>query len=350
MNQPEKFRLLYVPLWTIPLMLACGFLFMAIMDISVLSSPGGILYIAFLALTVGTTMLKGYEYIEYRIEGRISWLDAPVKRLALTILLQSAYLCGVLIILVLVLNLIEGVESPAVLLNIFVNAAAPGIGFTVIATFTANFLLFFRNWKQAVVREESLKRDKLALEYEALKSQVNPHFLFNSFTALSSLVYKDQDKAVEFIRQLSNVYRYVLQQKDVEVVPLAKELEFVRSVAYLYSIRHEGDLSISIDVHPSDNDCIVPISLQILLENAVKHNVVSDDYPLRVAIYRDGDDTIAVKNNYQPRETNSPSSGIGLQNINSRYQYLMGRGVEVIQTDQEFLVKVPIVRGGDRCK
>jgi sensor histidine kinase YesM len=342
MSENSKFRPFHVPLWAILLMIVCGFSFMAIIDFSVFQGWRSAVNVGVMALVIGTIIFKGYEYIEFQIERCIPWLTAPVKRLSLTILLQSLYFSAVLSMVVVVLSLMQGVLELDALLAGFYNAAVPGLIFTVVATFLANFILFFRNWKQAVIREETLKRQQLALEYETLKNQVNPHFLFNSFTALSSLVYRDQDKAVDFIRQLSNVYRYVLEQTTNEVVPLSKEMEFVSAVAYLYGIRHENDLTVTISIEPQEGECVVPISLQMLIENAVKHNQISSQTPLLIKIYRE-DNYIVVSNNTHPRLSAAPSSGIGLANISSRYQYLAGRRVEVLKSKSEFTVKLPII-------
>lgn len=308
-----------------------------------LNSVSDILLTILYSFLVGTPILKGYEYIEYRMEIQLPWLKAPVKRMVYTILLQASFMSFVLIVFLFVVHGINNAFDPKIILSNFRTAALPGIGFSILATFVANSVLFFRNWKNAAVHEEVLKREKLALEYETLKSQINPHFLFNSFTALSSLVYKDQDKAVEFIREMSNVYRYILEQKEKEVVAVKQELDFIRAVTYLYSIRHGENLIVTINVESTDDEYILPISLQMVLENAIKHNEISVQKPLTVNIFREND-SIVVRNNMQPRQTLPHSNSIGLPNISSRYMLISNRDVTVVKTSTDFTVKLPILK------
>jgi LytS/YehU family sensor histidine kinase len=316
---------------------------MVFLEREALMTLQGILITIFASIVVGTPILKGYEYIEYKMEIKLPWLKSPIKRLVYTILFQASFLSVVLIIF---LFFLYGFQSDFVedtMMSTFWAAAIPGIGFSILATLVANSVSFFVNWKNAAVQQEVLKREKLSLEYETLKSQINPHFLFNSFTALSSLVYKDQDKAVEFIRELSNVYRYVLDQKDKELVSLEQELEFVKAVAYLYSIRYENNLVVNFNVDFDKDDMVVPISLQILFENAVKHNVISEKFPLTIDIFREID-TIVVRNSIQPRTRLPQSSRIGLANISRQYQLLGAVDIEIIKDDKEFIVKIPILK------
>lgn len=346
MKNQVKFRLFYIPWWTIPLQICCGFAFMYFFEPEMLSTIKGIILTMFYTLLMGIPVMKGYEYIDYRMEIEFPWLKAPVKRMVYTMLFQSSFLSFLLIAFIVVMFGLQNNFEWTLMLTIFWKAAIAGIGFSVVATFFANSMQFFVNWKAAAVNEEVLKREKLMLEYEILKGQVNPHFLFNSFTALSSLVYKDQDKAVEFINQLSKVYRYVLEQKDKEIVSLEEELAFLNSVVYLYSIRFEQNLKVDISVDFQKDEMIVPMSLQMLFENAVKHNEISDKAPLRVDIFRENDSVI-VRNNLQLRSTKPPSSSIGLSNIGKRYNFLVNKDIEVKTDEKEFLVKIPIIRLAD---
>jgi LytS/YehU family sensor histidine kinase len=175
-----------------------------------------------------------------------------------------------------------------------------------------------------------------------LKNQVNPHFLFNSFNALSNLVYEDPDKAVKFIKQLSEVYRYVLDTRDREVVSLEEELRFLQSYIYLQKIRFAEKLTIDIQLE-NVNSQIAPLALQILVENAIKHNIVSEDDPLQVKIYPDNG-FIAVENNLQKKSMGvEPSAGVGLENICRRYEFLSDKKVEILEDTDRFLVKLPIL-------
>jgi two-component system, LytTR family, sensor kinase len=201
---------------------------------------------------------------------------------------------------------------------------------------------FFTEWRKLLVSEEELKREALALQYEALKSYVNPHFLFNSLSVLNSLVDTHPPKAKAFISRFSDVYRYVLEQRDKDLVLLAEELEFAESYIQLIKIRQGEALEVVIDV-ADRSGWVVPVSLQIVLENAFTHNEASMENPLRVTLTREGN-CLVVGNNFQPRKVVSNGSGIGLPTISRRYQQLGNYKLEVVNQDGFFRVRLPILK------
>jgi LytS/YehU family sensor histidine kinase len=203
-------------------------------------------------------------------------------------------------------------------------------------------VVFFINWKKMVLNEEALKREKLALQYESLKNQVNPHFLFNSLNVLTSLVYKDADMAARFIKQLSEVYRYVLDQKDKELVTLDDEMEFVNNFISLQKIRFDNSVAISINVPSNTKWMVIPLSIQMLVENAFKHNIASDENPLNIIIFVEND-YISIKNNIQRKNVIKDSSNIGLANIKARYDFLSNKPCEIIDDGQNFIVELPLI-------
>lgn len=205
---------------------------------------------------------------------------------------------------------------------------------------------FFKWWRIVAINEERLKQEAIQLRYDALKGQVNPHFLFNSLSVLSSLIDTDQLKAKQFIQQFSDIYRYVLDQKDKELVALDDEIRFVKSYINLHRMRHGESLRVSIAIDDSSG-YIVPLSLQTLLENCFKHNIVSEDNPLTVRLWRENGFVI-VENNLQKRRTLRPASGIGLKTIGKQYEYLSERHVEVVQGEESFTVRIPIITSAER--
>jgi LytS/YehU family sensor histidine kinase len=205
------------------------------------------------------------------------------------------------------------------------------------------------SWRQAAINAEKLKTESIASRYESLKNQVNPHFLFNSLNALSNLVYEDQELAIKFIRKLSEVYRYVLDTRNQEVVKLSDELAFLDSYIFLQKIRYEDNLKININLPRHTEAMIPPLSLQMLVENAIKHNIVSEDEPLHIDLFMEDDDYIVVRNNLQKKNIGEvppggASPGIGLANIKSRYETLTQKAVEVGSTPHDFLVKIPVLK------
>src|SRR5690606_13428064 len=179
---------------------------------------------------------------------------------------------------------------------------------------------FFKNWKLSYLKQERLKAEMMAYQYEALHNQLNPHFLFNSFNVLSSLVFESQELAVRFIDQLSDLYTRVLDGRNKQLIPLADELEFIQSYSFLLKTRFEDKLDISIDVDAQDDERIAPMVLQLLIENAVKHNRISKDEPLCITIQKK-DKAVEVSNPLRLKRAGDESKGTGLQNIRQRYKF-----------------------------
>lgn len=201
------------------------------------------------------------------------------------------------------------------------------------------------NMEAMQARSKELEKQKLLNEIALLKTQVNPHFLFNSLSILSSLVHVNADLSEQFIDQLSRSYRYILEQKDYTLVSLRTELEFIRSYAFLLKIRFENkfDLRIHLDDAMLDQYHIAPLTLQLLVENAVKHNRMSVKEPLVVEVFAEGE-TLVVKNALRLRPTPESSTGTGLQNIISRYALLTNRPVWAGKTaDGYFEVRAPLL-------
>lgn len=188
-----------------------------------------------------------------------------------------------------------------------------------------------------------LQEETNIAQFEILKSQVNPHFLFNSLNVLSSLIYIDQKKAAKFVRQLSKVYRYVLEIKDRDIIAIEEELPFIES--YIYLLKTRFDQNLSVDLAISENakrKMIAPMAIQLLLENAIKHNVISKTKPLTINI-SEIDDSLEISNNLQLKSSREKSSNTGLNNIRKRYEYLSSQKIEILETDELFSVKIPLL-------
>ena len=196
------------------------------------------------------------------------------------------------------------------------------------------------------IQAEQLMKENAVAQFEALKSQVSPHFLFNSLSILSSLVHVDANLSEKFIDQLSKAYRYILEQKDNETVLLRTELEFLKSYAFLLKIRfgNKFDVQVSVTGQEADKHRIAPLTLQLLIENCVKHNRMSEKEPLIVNISRKGD-YLVVANPVRPRTEieKVASTGIGLSNIRNRYQLLTKTPVRIEHDNDLFIVKIPLL-------
>ncbi|MEN8966462.1 MAG: 2TM domain-containing protein [Polaribacter sp.] len=205
---------------------------------------------------------------------------------------------------------------------------------------------FMQNWKVAMTKENT-KQEIVAktetAKFESLKNQLDPHFLFNSLNVLTSLIGENPNQAERFTTKLSKVYRYVLEQRNKDLVPIEEELKFAKTYMELLGMRFEDAVKFNIPDIISTNELkIVPLSLQLLLENAVKHNVVSTSKPLTINIY-EKDNYLIIENNINPKEALGKSTKIGLQNIADRYGLITQRGVKIENNNKKFKVSLPLL-------
>ncbi len=195
-------------------------------------------------------------------------------------------------------------------------------------------------------RTEQLENENLQAQLAALKNQVNPHFLFNSLSILSSLVHTDADLAEQFVEQLARAYRYTLEQKDHDLVPLGTELEFIKAYTFLLKIRFEDKFDVLLDISAAAQQSyrVAPLTLQLLVENAVKHNQMSNQHPLCVSIGIEGDELV-VRNTLQRRPAllTAASTSVGLPNILNRYRLLTPRPVWAGEVGPQFVVRLPLL-------
>lgn len=294
------------------------------------------------SVLVGGTFLLGITWIIRLLDRRLPWLHFPLKRLIVQVLLTVGFSLVIIVLTILVTGL---VTNQSITSGIFVEQAIfmMKISFTFLflGTLIANAILFFKNWKEAAVQQERLKREQLVLQYETLKSQVNPHFLFNNLNSLTSLISTNPDKAIDFVKKLSEVYRYVLDQKDCELVDLETELKFLESYVYLQQIRFGANLDVKINVSPK-NFRVIPLSVQMLVENAIKHNEISDRNPLSINIYSTDEQYLVIENKLQ-KKANSEGSGSGIQNIKSRYEFFTDKDLIIGISKESFRVSIPLL-------
>ena len=199
-------------------------------------------------------------------------------------------------------------------------------------------------WQDTLSESEQLKKVTLQSRLDGLKDQVNPHFLFNSLNSLSSLISEDPKMASKFLDEMSKVYRYLLRNNEEGLTTLTAELQFVRSYFHLLKTRYGDGIDIRINVDAACmNAQIPPLTLQLLIENAVKHNVILKEQPLQIEIVAINDGRLLVKNCLQPKVVKLPSTKIGLNNIKSKYKLLNQPEIEIRETGKEFIVTVPLI-------
>ncbi len=321
---------------------------------------GGKLFNSWEYFLVGTSWSMAIWYSQAVGNGRlidwldtkISWLEQPRKRAIIGFLMLITYSFVAFQIIQLTYGYFffgwerEGFWVSKEFWANFWNSGriAVGISFTIAFVLTA--VGFFRGWKSAAVRAERLEKEVYAQRYEALRSQLNPHFLFNSLNVLTELIYEDKNLAVGFIRKMSDVYRYVLDSRDRELVPLSEEMNFCHSYIDLLKERFGENLVVTWHLsETSPEQHILPMALQLLVENAVKHNSASVAQPLKITITAQTE-VLCVRNNLQPKRTHEHSNRIGLTYLKNRYA-TFGQGEVIVDHHTEdgyFEVCLPFIK------
>jgi two-component system LytT family sensor kinase len=284
---------------------------------------------------------EGNFYFDKYLNKKLPWFYFPKKRLVIQSIFLIAWSFITLGIPFTIWYYINGrslVYPPfsvfAFIFSIILLSAFIGISVAV------NFL---KQWKSSLLDVELYKREKLLSDYKVLQNQIDPHFLFNSFNVLIPLIKHDPNTAESFTRKLSLVYRYVLQSKNHDLITLNKELEFIHSFIYLHQIRFGDALQIKIDVKAdSMKRYLPPLTLQILVENAIKHNVMNEENHLQIYIYTLEIETLVVKNSLNPKQTFN-STKTGLPNLKARYQLLKDNGIKIDKSKTEFTVTIPLL-------
>lgn len=295
----------------------------------------------FFAFVLTVTLWKGTSCIGIYVERKFPWERSPSLTLTIQVLASVSFAALAIFVVNVVFYKFYYKASIKENFGELLYQMTIELGIAMLITTLFYVKGFFVSWRKAAVSEERYKQEALQLQYETLKSYVNPHFLFNSLSVLSSLVEKDTVKSQLFIRQLSDIYRYVLEQKSKELVLLETELDFARSFINLHKIRHGENLNVEMDI--SDNSgYIVPLSMQILLENAFKHNVISEEEPLEVKVWRDHD-FIIVQNRIRKKKTIETGGGTGLETIVNQYKFISSRTLLICEDDGYFTVHVPIL-------
>lgn len=239
--------------------------------------------------------------------------------------------------------LIKGLDTTDFLKQLFQVELSGAIKQFSIWILIGSAFFFYIIWRKAIEREQRLREENLKYKYQNLKSQVNPHFLFNSLNTLSEIVYEDAKIADKYIQKLSGIYRYILEHEEIDLVPLNREIEFVKQYFDIQKVRDNDKISLEIDFQDADNFKVVPVSLQILIENALKHNSRSEEFPLKIRINRDND-SVVVYNNIQRKNILENTSKTGLYNLKERVRLILDRDLVLEEDSNQFIVKLPILK------
>lgn len=305
----------------------------------------GYLYAIILALLA----LYLFYLIELWLNKQLPWQASILKRFIIQLGLESLTIFTLFIVLRWVLLWVFYNNTLVVLTDELVLIAT-----VILVTFIYNvlnlgsFLMF--QWRYSLAELERFKKENAESKFEALQNQVNPHFLFNSLNTLSSLMYHDVDAAAKYIRQLSQVYRYVLENSNNELVTLKQELDFIDAYEFLLGLRFTDRIHFKRTIAPEQEQMLIaPMTLQILVENAVKHNIISSKKPLHISLDA-CDGWISVTNNLQLKQAEGYSSGQGLNNIESRYRFLSEKNMRIEKSEQLFKVEIPLIHPSEKTK
>jgi len=265
---------------------------------------------------------------------KLKWKDNGI-RILIDLILTSSFV----LLFAIIANYIL---SPISIYNYIVRLSLPLVVWNTIIVLLIEIFFYNQRQSETEKRLALTEKEKIQYQYETLKAQINPHFLFNSLNVLSSLAYQDAEKANLFTKKLSGVYRYLLLTNEHPTVTLKEELSFLESYVFLEQIRFENSFSIEIikDNETFLNKNVIPVSLQLLIENALKHNITTKDYPLSIRIHI-AYESVKVSNNLQLRSS-VEKGGVGLINLQKQY-FLYDKTIDITQTDTEFIVKIPYI-------
>lgn len=292
-----------------------------------------------IATLTSAVIWEGSKFIQALVTYWFPWEKSIVKHLVYEILYIFIFSSLGLIIGILTyatwfsssVHLTVGI----VLQNIFVSFL---LALLFIAFNEGAFL--FSKWKLSLIEQERLRQENLIAKVESLKKQLDPHFLFNSLSVLSGVVYQDPLLADRFITKLAQVYRYVLEHNDAQRVSLNKEIIFVQAYCFLLNVRFLNKVTLSVK-NINESSFVLPMSIQLLVENAVKHNRISEDHPLELTI-DEADGFLWITNNIN-RKLSDNSTGIGLKNLEARYKYVTGKSLVIEDKNTVFKVGLPLI-------
>lgn len=293
---------------------------------------------------IWVVLWKGNEIISELLERPFPWIKAPLKRLIVSILALTSYTVLAMTLITYLYLVLIGANPGKLSFEMMADYSRTAVVITLIIATILSARSFFLSWRAEAVEHERLKKEAVFSRFESLKRQLNPHFLFNSLSVLTNLVYEDPDRSAAFIKQLSNVYRYVLDTQDQEVVSLQEELAFARAFVYLQQTRFGEHLRVNFQTPDTSDKQIPPLVLQMLLENAVKHNEISALSPLTIEVKLEND-WLSVRNNLKKKEIRRPTAKpVGLKNIQARYALLSDRKMEIERGEDFFLVRLPVLK------
>ncbi|MGM5470847.1 2TM domain-containing protein [Flavobacteriaceae bacterium LMO-SS05] len=293
------------------------------------------------SFVLGYSNMYFFDYME-----RLPWKKGDsIKRIVIGIIGSTVItLIGLFVLRLITIILYLGHTWEYFITNESIKHYQFGLWITLTIVMIFHFIYFYNRYQKNKLKEQKVIAGTASAKFDALKNQLDPHFLFNSLNVLTSLIEENPESAQKFTTSLSKVYRYVLEQKNKDLVTVDEELDFARTYMTLLKMRFEDSIIFDIPDRSTDPESkVVPLSLQLLLENAVKHNMVTSSKPLHIKIYEDTHGNLVVENNLQPKQIVKKSSGVGLDNIKQRYHLLTHKKVYINEQAKHFAVAIPML-------
>ena len=295
--------------------------------------------------TIGLAFLiwEGNRYLLFTLRSYFNWFNKPIRKIVVLILSVSFYTIPISVVLM--MGWFHIFNKGIINWNVITETTLIIMICVVFIVHVYETFFLVKESESEMLKNAQLARAKMEAELEALKNQIDPHFIFNSLNTLSHLIEEKPQKAKQFNDNLADVYRYILQNKRRELVLLREEMEFLEDYFFLLLIRFEKAVQLDVFITDEQKDgyLIPPISLQVLVENAIKHNEFSDLSPLVVTINLEGD-VLVVHNAVRRKELRKPSSRIGLNYLDERYKLTTGKRIDVFATEQDFTVSLPVLK------
>ncbi|MDX2191281.1 MAG: histidine kinase [Bacteroidota bacterium] len=291
---------------------------------------------------IGSVLIwSGSEFIAFISDHKYKWEVQPLRRVLFLIIFNLIYIIIIIELIFVTITWLKGEPVPArFYFQTFVNC----IVITLIINLIYITFDLYQFWKNSRSEVETLKKENLKSQLESLKNQINPHFLFNSLNTLISVIDDQPEVAKNYTQSLSQVYRYILQAREKEISTLQEELSFLDAYNYLLKIRFGDNLNFQIEIEQKYRDSKIPsLVLQTLVENCIKHNIISASKPLTVSLLIEDDKFLIIRNNLQVKKLNVESEKVGLKNTNERFRLALGKEIEVTTDDEYFTVKLPIL-------
>ena len=294
-------------------------------------------------IMIAMVIWEGNRFLHFSLRSYFDWINKPIQRIAILVLSVTFYSVPVSVLLL--VGWYKLFSTPAVNWDIVTESTLIILIAVIFITHVYETVFLVKESESEMIRNEQLERAKAEAELEALKNQIDPHFIFNSLNTLSHLIEEKPLKAKQFNDNLAEVYRYILQNKARDLVLLREELEFLKSYFLLLQIRFDQAVQLKISIEPDmpDQYLIPPISLQILAENAIKHNEFSESTPLLLEIEIKGEELI-THNRVRKKTLRKASSRIGLQNLRERYKLTTNKEITITDEGNRFTVKLPVLK------